>query len=55
MSEATPWWISIWPSFGIIYIVATIGLAIFLIIRFLKFTGLGILVFKDYLEKNKKQ
>lgn len=51
---AAPWWISIWPLLNIILIIAVFSIAILLTVRLAKFLRLGILVFNDYLEKNKK-
>ncbi len=49
-----PWWVSIWPTFNIILIIVIWGISIFFLVKLLKFLNLGIIVFKDYLEKNKK-
>ena len=50
-----PWWVSVWPLFGIILILAYLLIAILFAVKAFKFMRLGIMVFNDYLEKNKKQ
>ena len=50
-----PWWVSVWPTFGIILTIAYLLIAILFAVKAFKFMRLGIMVFNDYLEKNKKQ
>ncbi len=49
-----PWWVSIWPLLNIILIIAILCVSIFFLVKLLQFLNLGIMVFKDYLEKNNK-
>lgn len=49
-----PWWVSIWPLLNIILMIAFLFVAIFFMVKVFKFVRLGIIVFNDYLEKNRK-
>jgi len=51
---AAPWWVSAWPLLNLILLIIFLLIITGCSIVFIKFARLGIRVFNDYLEKNKR-